>query len=149
MSKDRFIFPEGKSMRKRNLKGMLIEAGRKIQRNCSVPLFSSPPLPPVPRTPRTKFFPQGRKMGDLFHPFFSFLFLNCVVAIVKSLWFFIFNFYGICSFIETMDKIWPSVGSCLLFLGWNLLELLAKHIPFMGLQTAWSSLEASTTIYFC
>lgn len=88
-------------------------------------------------------------MGGLFHPL-NFLFLTWVVAVVKSLGFFLFsfNFYGICSFIETVDKIGPSLGSCLLFLGQNLLELFARHISFMGLQTVWSLLEASPLFIF-
>lgn len=118
---------------------MSSEAGREFGETALCLCFFTLPLP--------SFFPQGGKMGSLFHAL-NLLFLTWVVAIVQSLWFFIFNFYGICSFIETVDKIWPSVGSCLLFLGWNLLELLARHISFMGLQTLWSSLEASTTIYF-
>jgi hypothetical protein len=47
-----------------------------------------------------------------------------------------------------VDETWPTVGSYLLFLDWNLLELLAKHVSFMGLPTVWPSLKASTTIYF-
>lgn len=98
-----------------------------------------------PAIPTPEIYPQGREMGGLVLPL-NFLFLTWVVAIVKSLWFFIFNFYGICSFIETGGKIWPSVGPCLLFFSWNL-ELLPRHISFIGLQTVWSLLEASTTVY--
>ena len=87
-----------------------------------------------PAIPTPEIYPQGWEMGGLVLPL-NFLFLTWVVAIVKSLWFFNFNFYGICSFIEIVDKIWPSVGSCLLFFGWNLLELLPRHISFIGLQT--------------
>lgn len=102
----------------------------------------------LPRS--NKGFPQSRKIGGLFHPW-NFLFLTWVVAVVKSFVFFFyyfFNFYGICSFVETVDKIWPSLGSCLLLLGQNLPELLARHISFMRLQTVWSSLVASPLFIF-
>jgi hypothetical protein len=53
----------------------------------------------------------------------SYLFLTWVVAIVKSLWLFVFNFYGIYGSIDIIDKIWASIGLLLLlFLDWNLLE---------------------------
>lgn len=72
-------------------------------------------------------------MGGLLHPL-NFLFLTLLLVAVKSLWVFVFNFHGICSFIETVDKICPTTGSCL-FLGWNLLELFARHTSLIGLQT--------------
>lgn len=61
-------------------------------------------------------------MGSLFC-LLSYLFLTWVVAVVKSLWLFSFNFYGICGSIDIVDKIWASIGFLLLlFLGRNLLE---------------------------
>lgn len=82
------------------------------------------------------FFPRVERWVVYFI-LWTFYFLTSLLTAVKSLWVFIFNFYGICSFIETVAKICPTVGSCL-FLGRNLLELLARHISFMGLQTVWS-----------
>lgn len=127
---------------------MVVEAWRESRETAACHCCS---VHPPPLFFPSSFFFFSLRVGRwvvCFHPL-NFLFLETwIVGMVKSLWLFIFNFYGICSFIETVDKIWPSDGSCLLFLDWNLLESLARHISFMGLQTAWCSLGTGTSMCF-